>query len=104
MVAGGDLVAKGDLYFQPDGTVIDRFSPIRRFYRIWLFLGFKLYHMLKRMRVLLLEDLSDIFYIALSLPIVLVCLTVIMLGSFIALFDRDYLFNKITARENAHVV
>ncbi len=104
LIFGADEVAKGDFYFLPDGTVVDKFSPIRRIYKLGFFTTFKVYRIATRTYKLLIQDWSNIFYILLSIPFVVMSFMLNFSGSIIALFDRDYLFKKISLREEGHVV
>jgi glycosyltransferase involved in cell wall biosynthesis len=104
LIFGADEVAKGDFYFLPDGQVVEKFSPLRRLYGLVYFMALKLYRISTRLYFLLKQDLTNVFYIVFSLPIVVATLLFNLAGAIIAFFNREYLFKKISAREEEHVV
>ncbi|MBY0376403.1 hypothetical protein K2P96_00290, partial [Patescibacteria group bacterium] len=103
-IFGADEIVKGDFYFYPDGSVVEKFSPFRRLGKLFFFYGFKLYRISTRSYLILKKKPSDIFYWILSLPLVFIFLATMMMGSILAIFNRDYLFKKISAKENEHIV
>lgn len=104
LVYGADAVVKADFYFLHGGKVVEKFSPIRRLYRIPLFFLFKIYHMFKRSIVLISENPKRVIKIIPAFLLALIFLILPTMGSIIALFNRDFLFKKVTSRETAHVV
>lgn len=104
MVMGSDAVAKTDFRFHYDATVTESFSPLQRLIRIPVFFAFKLYVMVKRTHALVTENWKNIGYIIAGWPVAILFLLVSTIGMVITLFNRDYVFKKITARESHHVV
>jgi glycosyltransferase involved in cell wall biosynthesis len=104
LIYGADAVAKADFYFLYGGKVVEKFSPLRRLWRIPLFLCFKLYALVQRIIVVVRQEPRRIFKVIIAIPLTLLFIAVNMLGCLVALFNRNYLYNKITAREDNHVV
>lgn len=104
LVCGADAVTKADFTYTYDGSVIKKFSPIRRIARIPLFFGFKILKMITRARALLLEDFKNLPLVIPGILCGLFFLLIETMGAVIAIFNRDYIFKKITAREQGHVV
>jgi glycosyltransferase involved in cell wall biosynthesis len=104
LVHGADAVVKADFDFHYDGTVTEKFRPLKRLIRIPLFVGFKLLVLCKRAYVMIREDWKSVFKMLISIPIFTVCLFVMFLGLITSLVNRDYLFKKASAREGVHVV
>jgi len=104
LIYGADAVVKADFYFLYGGKVVEKFSPLRRLWRLPLFLFFKLYALVTRTIVVVCENPQRIFKVIVAIPITLLFILVNMVGCVVALFNRDYLYKKITAREDKHVV
>lgn len=104
LVSGADAVAKADFQYHYGGGVTEKISPSRRLFRVVGFVVFKIMKMITRLRALIVEDSKQLRYIIPAIPIALFFLTIMQLGAVITLFNRDYVFKKITAREQNHVV
>ncbi len=104
LISGADAVAKADFYYLYGGEVVERFSPLRRIMRVPAFVLFKLYKMITRISALSRENKKNISYIIIALLPALFFLVIQTLGAVITVFNRNYLFEKITTRENSHVV
>jgi len=104
LIMGADAVAKTDFTFGYGGTMQEKFSPLRRVARIPVFIGFKLYTMIKRTHALISENPKNTGYIIGAWPVAWVFIGIMTIGMIVTLFNRDYIFKKITAREQSHVV
>jgi glycosyltransferase involved in cell wall biosynthesis len=104
LVFGADAVVKADFYFGYNATVIEKFSPLRRLSRIPLFIGFKIYTLIKRAFVMVREKPHSIVTVVASIPVVMASLIVSIIGMCVALVRRDYIFTIATQRENEHIV
>ena len=104
LIYGSDAVAKADFYFLYGAKVVTKFSPLRRIVRIPVFMTWKTFVLLRRLCVLGYEKPSRIPILILAVPLALLFLSVVKLGCLIALFNRTYIFNKITKYESSHVV
>jgi glycosyltransferase involved in cell wall biosynthesis len=104
LVSGSDAVAKADFIYHYGGQVTEKISYGKRCLRIPMFFVFKIMKMITRLRALVTEDWKQLRYIIPAIPVALFFILVMELGALITLFNRDYVFKKITAREQSHVV
>jgi len=104
LVSGADAVAKADFRYHYSGSVSEVFSPWRRFIRVPGFFVFKIMKMITRLRALVIEDWKQTRYLIPAIPVALFFMLIMEIGALITVFNRDYVFKKITAREQSHVV
>ena len=104
LISGADAIVKADLYFYPDGSVVEKFSPFRRLVRVPLLLLHRILKMIAQAVIIFIEYPSKFIKILLAIPVALVFILVQTFGAIIALFNKEFLFNKITSREHKQVV
>lgn len=104
LVYGSDAVAKSEYRFPHGGTVVRHPSLLRRLVRIPVFVGWKSCVMLRRAVVIAYENPKRVGTLLAALPLAIVFLAAITLGSMVALIKPKAIFAIITAREAHHVV
>lgn len=104
LVSGADAVAKADFRYHYGGSVTEKKSSSKKMVRAPIFFVFKIMKMMTRLRVLAIEDWKQLRYIIPAIPVALFFISVMELGALITVVHRDYVFKKITAREQNHVV
>lgn len=104
LVYGADFVAQADFLVTLEGKLVERRNLRRRLQRLLLLAPWKGEQLLLNSYKLLSEDFGRVRYLPGALMIGLVNCLVVTLGGIIACFKRDWVFYRITSREEAHIV
>jgi len=102
LAVGADVVASADFSFGENGDVVE----MRSFSRKLLYLAKLPWLRVKRAvlsgYLLIKEDIRNLIKITPAVPLGILNILVVLLGGLISLFNRDYIFKKITAHELGH--
>lgn len=104
LIFGADFVARADFMLRPPMDIVEKKSIVKRFLRCLMWTPYRIFHLIKRTYFITIEDPLSIWRTVIALPVAIFFLIIMQIGALIALFNRDYLLKKITARETEHVV
>lgn len=103
LLVGADIVINADFSLEEDGEILDHNSFRRRLVRFVKLPWGRVKKAVKNVYLLLKEDLGNSIYLPIGTLLSILNLFVIMLGGLISVFNRDYLFKKITVHELMHI-
>lgn len=104
LIYGSDFVALADYSVNSKNIIIEKKNMVGRFQKFLILLPWKIEQLLLNSYKLIKEDPKRLRFLAVSLIIGLVSIIVIQIGALIAIFNRDYMFNKINSYENSNTV
>jgi len=104
LIYGADFVSLSDFSINQNGEVIEKKNILRRFLRALFLFPWKIEQLIVNSYKLLKEDWQRARYFPGALFLGLFNSVVIEFGALIACLNRDLIFRKITAREEAHIV
>jgi hypothetical protein len=104
LIYGADFVAMEDFSLNNKGEIVEKINILGRLFHLAFLFPWKLEQLFLNSYRLIKEDSSRIKYLPGSLLIGIINSLVAELGALAALFNRDFIFNKITTYEEGHTV
>ncbi len=104
LIYGADFVAQADFSLNPKGKIVEKRSIAKRIAKFIVLPIWKIEQIILNTYKLISENTKILSYLPTALVICLLNLILMCSGALIALFNRDFILNRINALEAEHVV